>query len=189
MPHLSFWILTFLMGLTFLQADIILDVTEAEGRHHSELRIQKEVSVLAKSAFAFVYNDNAKTTPDPAAPLYYLVNSQIVFNSQGPSSKISYDKSTGALTVPTTGIYEVAYSISPRYNGTNLALAVNEKEVRESRVQVAQRTFTKNTFILQLNQGDHVSLILPKDKKDRKGTSFTRSGGIGSSASLLIIKL
>jgi hypothetical protein len=155
-----------------------------EAAHHSKLIIEKEVAV-SNTAYAFVYNDNAKTKKDPSDSRFYLVKPQIVFNSQGPLVGISYNASTGALTIPSAGIYEVVYSVSPRYD-TDVALAVNGKEIRPSRVSLQQRTLTKNTFLLKLAQGDHVSIILPTDGK---GSSFTRNEGVGNSASLLITKL
>jgi hypothetical protein len=182
---LHVWILTFLIGFTSLQA-IETSIDSLEG----DCRPLFIIDTPARTApiFAFVYSDNAKTTR--VAGVFgesdgYKSKKTVVFNTRGPIAKIVYDDTTGELTVPTAGRYEVVYCIQRDSNFTFMALAVNGEQITES-VVPAKSYYQSATFILTLAKGDRISLVLSSLEK----TYFiARNGGVGNSTSLFVKKI
>jgi hypothetical protein len=176
MSRQSFWIFICLLGWTALQAtDISIDSLEAST---SALHVKKPVAVPIEQPFAFVYNDNAKTTPYRGR---YLVAHPIVFNSQGPSKKIAYDFKTGELIVPEPGTYEVTYSTLSKSN-IKMFLEVNGSQVNATNVAVQRGITATAVFVLQLAKEDRVALAISLN-------SLARNKGVGTSASLSMRKL
>jgi hypothetical protein len=192
MSHLSFWILTCLLGWTALQAENALDSSEAHcGRPSLSDYIDDDL-VPYEPIFAFVYNDNAATTLARRSTAAYLVETPIIFNSPGLRAEIVYDRETGELIIPINGSYEITYSIAADRTGREftedeMALAINGKllEISTQR-DLNFRNVSTATIVLSLTKGDRVSLILPT--APRRPLLF-RNRGVGNSASLFIKKL
>jgi hypothetical protein len=163
MSHQFLWCFAGLLGWAFLQA-------ETTPAHSSEarckLKLIEEFAVkVAPETYAFVYDDTAKETPAFGTRYKgaYLATTPLIFNSKGPLKKIAYDSKSGELTVPTTGNYQVTYSIFPfKVDGPrSVALAVNGKEVKASRIKISKDKLFTTKIIVKLAQGDHIQLILP----------------------------
>jgi hypothetical protein len=178
MPHLYFWIVTCVLGWTSLQADVLVDSSEA---HHCRPKLIEEIPVPV-SVYGFVYNDSAKTTPGVGSLRNgYRVTSPIIFNSSRSLKSVVYDSKTGELIVPKTSAYEITYSVTPLdffkkfdnflpvYKSSPnaprfMALAINGKEIQTTRIEILNNFSTDSitaTFVLELNKDDAVSLILP----------------------------
>jgi hypothetical protein len=186
MSHLSFWILSCLIGLTSLQAaDNSIAPLEARCRPEFIDQVLKDEPVPFEPIFAFIYNANAhehvvfRTSG-------YRTTSPISFNSQGALKKITYNSVSGELIIPVRGNYEITYSVNAGNSSTKLmALAVNGKEVPKSEKPLIDSAIAIATLALPLAKGDRVSLILP-------GTSqpgLNYNAGDGNSAFLFIKKL
>jgi hypothetical protein len=182
------------MGGASLQA---INASIIPSEAHCKLKLIEEVSVLvAPETYAFVYDLTAKE-PTSNQRDAFLVTTPLAFNSKGPIKNMTY--AAGQATVPTGGSYQVIYSIDPvigKGRPNSIALAVNGKEIKASRIAVKKTApnYRKSNgrsrtplimanFILQLNQGDQVSLILP----DASPSYLSLKSGIN--ASLLITKL
>jgi hypothetical protein len=203
MHYLLFWALTCFLGWTSLQATTSsIETSEADCR--PSITDLFDDPVPFESIFAFVYNDNTKVKSFAYfndATGGYLIKSPVIFNSQGPQAKITYDQATGELTVPVAGNYEIIYtlaavSVEKGYGNKavdKMALAVNGKKVAKSEKNLVRRdvplgAVTSATIVLKLAKGDRISLILPD--APTPAVAFLVSTAIeGNSVSLFIKKI
>jgi hypothetical protein len=185
MRRLFFWMLTCLLGWTSLQAN---DASmEASCRPELIDLILKDAPAPFEPIFAFVYSNNVDQSVNLGTYGYHTSN-PIIFNSKGPTAKITYDAATGELIIPLAGQYEITYSVNPFLATTKwMALAVNGKLVPKSEQPLILRGITTATIALSLVKGDRVSLSLPDTA--RPGLNLILNGRVGNSASLLIKKL
>jgi hypothetical protein len=181
MPHL--WILTCLLGFTCLQATEVSSIDALEGSHKDGKRLVIDESVF-ESVYAFVYTNNADTKFDKTFPSSdgYTSKNPVVFSAVGPAERITYNSKTGELTVPLAGSYEIVYSVNAYVS--NVALAVNGKVVEASIIKA--NDIVANTFVLKLNAGDRVTLVLPGSPKN---VLFGRNTGEGHSVSMFMQKI
>jgi hypothetical protein len=180
MPRL--WILIGLLSFASLQAtNNSMDSLEA---HHNKQQLGIDKLVLDEPAFAFVYNSYG-------TQFRYKIESPVVFQAKGAIANFAYNSTTGELTAHAAGTYEVVYGINPQNKSiTNLALAVNGKEVPASVVPVRYQLMSA-TCLLTLDRGDRVTLILPHAKTPTfiEKSAFGRLPKLAHSVSLFINKI
>jgi hypothetical protein len=185
MPHLSFWVLTFLLGWNVLNA--VAD--SPEGSH--ALSIEKPVAVPVEPIFGFVYMD-----PKKEITRISKYNKQVLFNSKGSSNKIAYDSKSGELIISVAGTYEAIYSLTAINSDLTMALTVNGKVIEQSTIFVTEvfagnhernLNFFNTTapFVLKLAKGDRVGLSLSTGFGSIEG----RAKELGNIASLFLSKL
>jgi hypothetical protein len=210
MSHLSLWILPCLFGFTCLNATELSIDSSTESSIDPSLEAicrRPDFAIPNVNSFAFVYNNNAKTKLVTGPNLEengYKVDDPIIFNSEGPARRITFDRNMGELIIPSSGTYEVKYSIygdveksKPNPIEPNefestvdfMALQVNGEEIEQSRVGLvgSVRFFATATYVLQLNANDRLALTLPETPQKRE--ILFRGSGKGNSASLFVRKL